>query len=160
MFEYEDFYDVFKGLNNLFALHRWCILLGNPNGLNRIEEDLIDHFDEINSLFLEDPFTVIVEEAHRRWKEQYQNLFLAKFLESHPGIAHKAGVPKGGTFIMVYVDSSIFAKPKFKGFLMLLAYWLVLLSYQKIFDFSEAETAEIIAVNAHVKPKKIKVLGK
>ena len=77
LFKYKDFHDVFTGLNRIFVFHRWCILLLNPDDLNQIEEDLIDHFDEINSLFLEDPFTVIVEEAHRRWEEQYKNLFLA-----------------------------------------------------------------------------------
>ncbi len=155
LFEYENFYKVFKRLNDIFALQRRCIILLNAGGINDFLEDLIDHFDEINSLFLEDPFTVIVEEAHRRWEEQYKNLFLAKFLEDHPGIDHKAGVPKGGTFIMVYIDSSIFAKSKFRGFLAenLLTR---INNYQTLFNFSEAETEKIISVNTHIKPRTVK----
>ena len=160
LFNYRDFYKVFKSLNELFILHRRCILLFRPQEINRIKEDLIDHFDEINSLFLEDPFTVIVKEAHRRWKEQYQNLFLDKFIERHPGIEHKAGVIEGGTFIMVYVDSSIFAKPKFfrPVYLGLLAN---ITAYKNaIFSNSEIEATETIITNKYVKPYNLKLIEK
>jgi hypothetical protein len=156
LFEYSDFYDVFKGLNNLFALHRSCVLGANPDTLKPIQEDLIDHFDEINRLFLEDPFTVIVKEAHKRWKENFTSLFLSKFLESHPGIEHKTGVPKGGTFILVYVDSSVFAKPKFKG-LLVTGLLNRIRNYEKIFDFSEEERLKIIASNVQLQPMKFMV---
>ncbi|WP_299336097.1 hypothetical protein [uncultured Psychroserpens sp.] len=152
LFNYKDFYDVFRALNRLFVSHRRCLLLQKPEDFSRIEEDLIDHFDEINSLFLEDPFTVIVEEAHRRWKEQYKNLFLSKFLESHPGIEHKAGVPKGGTFIMLYTDSSIFAKPKFINPTTLNLLETINIYQASLFDNAEVEIAENITFNQYVKP--------
>ncbi|MGZ8158745.1 MAG: hypothetical protein ACXWT4_08040 [Methylobacter sp.] len=38
--------------------------------------------------------------------EQLQNSTLNNFLISHPGIQHKAGVPLGGTFILVYHNTS------------------------------------------------------
>ncbi|AUP79064.1 hypothetical protein [Flavivirga eckloniae] len=104
---YKSFYDIFKQLNYVFLFHRWCIQLQNPT-LSTIAEDLIDRMDDINELFLEDPFTVIYEEANLRWQQTYKDLFFSTFLQKHPGLEHKAGVTKGGTFVMVYVDTSIF----------------------------------------------------
>ncbi len=104
---YKSFYDIFKQLNYVFLFHRWCIQLQNPT-LSTIAEDLIDRLDDINELFLEDPFTVIYEEANLRWQKTYKELFFSTFLKKHPGIEHKAGVKKGGTFVLVYVDTSIF----------------------------------------------------
>lgn len=106
---YKGFYEIFKNLNVLFLFHRFCLTL-NRTSLSVIAEDLIDHLDEINELFLEDPFTVIYNEALKRWSQIYKELFLSTFLEKHKGMEHKAGVTKGGTFIMVYSDSSIFKK--------------------------------------------------
>jgi hypothetical protein len=44
----------------------------------------------------------IIEEFRRRLKEVKQKQYLNFFLQKHPGIQHKAGVPLGGTFIVVY----------------------------------------------------------
>jgi hypothetical protein len=104
---YKAFHDIFQQLNYVFLFHKWCIQLLNPD-LSTIAEDLIDRLDDVNELFLDDPFSVIYEEAHLRWKKTYKELFFSTFLKKHPGIGHKAGVTKGGTFVLVYVDTSIF----------------------------------------------------
>ena len=106
-----SFNQVFKQLNQTFLIHRWCIQFTKPT-LTTIAEDLIDRFDDINELFLEDPFAVIYEEAQIRWQKIYKDLFFSTFIQKHPGIEHKAGVTKGGTFILVYVDSTIFKPVK------------------------------------------------
>lgn len=111
---YKSFYEIFKQLNYVFLFHRWCIQL-NKQTLSVLAEDLIDRLDDINELFLDDPFTVIYEEANLRWQKVYKDLFFSTFVKKHPGLEHKAGVTKGGTFVLVYVDSSIFkasAPPK------------------------------------------------
>jgi len=36
----------------------------------------------------------------------YRELILSKLVEKHPGIEHMAGVPKGGTFLMVYLGGT------------------------------------------------------
>lgn len=102
-----NFNQVFKKLNQTFLTHRWCIQFTKPT-LTTIAEDLIDRFDDINELFLEDPFAVIFEESQIRWQKIYKDIFFSTFVQKHPGIEHKAGVTKGGTFILVYVDSTIF----------------------------------------------------
>lgn len=104
---YKSFYEIFKQLNLVFIFHRSCIQLGKQT-LSILAEDLIDRLDDINELFLDDPFTVLFEEATLRWEEIYKDLFFSTFAKKHPGLEHKAGVTKGGTFILVYLDSSIF----------------------------------------------------
>lgn len=104
---YKSFYEIFKQLNLVFIFHRSCIQLGKQT-LSILAEDLIDRLDDINELFLDDPFTVLFEEATLRWEEIYKDLFFSTFAKKHPGLEHKAGVTKGGTFVLVYLDSSIF----------------------------------------------------
>lgn len=107
---FTSFYEIFKQLNYVFLFHRWCIQL-NQATLSTIAEDLIDRLDDINELFLEDPFTVIYEEANLRWQKIYKDLFFSTFMKKHPGLEHKAGVTKGGTLVLVYVDTTIFKAP-------------------------------------------------
>lgn len=104
---YKNFYEIFKNLNVLFLFHRFCITFFKTS-LTLTAEDLIDHLDEINELFLEDPFTVIYDEAQKRWEVLYKEMFFSSFLKKNKGIEHKAGVSKDGTFILVYSDTSIF----------------------------------------------------
>jgi hypothetical protein len=104
---YKNFYEIFKNLNIMFLFHRFCLTL-NKETISALAEDLVDHLDEINELFLEDPFTVIFEEAQSRWENIYKELFLSTFLQKNKGLEHKAGVPKGGTFVLIYTDNSIF----------------------------------------------------
>lgn len=54
------------------------------------------------------PFQAIADEYLRRVREAKQAQFLGHFLERHPGIQHKAGVPLGGTLVLVYHE---LAKP-------------------------------------------------
>ena len=138
---YKDFYEVFEKLNELFLMHRLCISFISGSDMHPIMEDLIDHFDEINSLFLEDPFTIIYEEVERRWSNSVKELFLSSFLRKHPGVSHRAGVPKGGTFIVVYMDNSIFKKREVTGFNTLLLDKIK--NYKGLFDFDEAQLNRI-----------------
>ena len=51
-----------------------------------------------------EPFEALHQEYLRRVREVKQAQFLSYFLERNPGIQHKAGVPLGGTFILVYQE--------------------------------------------------------
>jgi len=53
-----------------------------------------------------DPFRALHVEYERRFREVQQAQFLSFFLQKHPGIQHKSGVPLGGTFIVVYHEST------------------------------------------------------
>lgn len=63
---------------------------------------LSDRLDDIVFRCRLDPFTALVEEWRRRLREARQAQFLGHFLAAHPGVQHKAGVPLGGTFVLVY----------------------------------------------------------
>ncbi len=143
---YETFYEVFENLNDLFLFHRWCIKI-NPQDIDEhaIIEDLVDHLDEINNLFLEDPFTVIHEEANRRWENSFKETFLSSFLEKHPGITHEAGVPKGGTLILIYADSSVFETDTVP--IRNLGLLTRIQNYTRLFGFSERQKEEIRSKN-------------
>jgi hypothetical protein len=63
--------------------------------------------DRLNEILLRcrvDPFQALAEEYKRRVREVKQAQFMSHFVAQHPGIQHKAGVPLGGTFILVYHD--------------------------------------------------------
>jgi hypothetical protein len=49
-------------------------------------------------------FRSLGEEYRKRLIEVKKQQFLSYFLQKNPGIQHKAGVPLGGTFIVVYHD--------------------------------------------------------
>ena len=63
---------------------------------------LSDRLDDIVFRCRLDPFTALVEEWRRRLRDARQAQFLGHFLAAHPGVQHKAGVPLGGTFVLVY----------------------------------------------------------
>ena len=65
-------------------------------------EELIDHFDRVLNGCHLDAIRALHDEMLRRIRELKQQQVLAYFLQKHPGIEHKAGVPLGGTFIVVY----------------------------------------------------------
>lgn len=68
------------------------------------QEDLIDQFDEVLYSAKLASLRALRDEYKRRLRELKQQQFLGYFLGQHPGIQHKAGVPMGGTFILVYHD--------------------------------------------------------
>ena len=66
------------------------------------ELGLGDRLDDIVFRCRLDPFKALADEYKRRVRDAKQAGFLGHFLECHPGVQHKAGVPLGGTFILVY----------------------------------------------------------
>lgn len=53
---------------------------------------------------------ILFEEIDKRKKRILLRLQLARFIEKHPGLEHKAGVQPGGTFVLVYLNK-IQSKP-------------------------------------------------
>jgi hypothetical protein len=108
-FDKLDFADVENKGQDLLALTRFY---RNQEGatihtdLRRFipQEDLVDHFDQILYGSTIDAIRALHEEYLRRLREVKQLQVLGYFLRQHPGIQHKAGVPVGGTFIVVYHD--------------------------------------------------------
>ncbi len=65
-------------------------------------EDLLDQLDQILVICKLDPIHSVHEEFLRRVQHLRDLLLLSAYTQKNPGIQHKAGVPLGGTFILVY----------------------------------------------------------
>ena len=65
-------------------------------------EEFSDQLDLILFACKLESFQHIYDEYQERLNKVRDQLLFAKFVEQHPGIQHKAGVPMGGTFVMVY----------------------------------------------------------
>ncbi|GFO54786.1 hypothetical protein GMSM_17930 [Geomonas sp. Red276] len=73
---------------------------GTVNILNW--EEIDDRLEDIIFRCRLDAFIALVGEFQRRVTRVKEKQFLSFFLQQHPGIQHKGGVPVGGTFILVY----------------------------------------------------------
>ena len=60
---------------------------------------------------------VIMREIERRKALILRNLSFSKYAEQHPGLEHKAGSHRGGTFVIVYASApkSVTAQPAFRN---------------------------------------------
>ncbi len=81
-------------------------MTGNLQGTANILkwEEIDDRLEDLLNTCLPEKFKSILDEYARRIIEVKQKQFLSFFLQRNPGIQHKAGVPMGGTFILVYHD--------------------------------------------------------
>ncbi|WP_367388234.1 carboxypeptidase-like regulatory domain-containing protein [Lewinella sp. LCG006] len=65
-------------------------------------EEFSDQMDHVLFACKLESFQRIFDEYQDRINKIREQLLFTKFLDQHPGIQHKAGVPMGGTFVMVY----------------------------------------------------------
>lgn len=104
---YDDLKAAFDNIHYIYLFHRACIQVAAF-----LTEDLMDHLDQLNDLILEDPFTVLYVEARRRYTESVKKTLFGNFYKSHVGIEPLNGTIRGGTFLLVYSDSSVLVKTK------------------------------------------------
>ncbi|KAF0195071.1 MAG: hypothetical protein FD166_3128 [Bacteroidetes bacterium] len=69
-------------------------------------EDLDDRLEALVYGHYSDSIKALLKEYANRLKEMTKKLYLGHYLRNNPGIQHKAGVPMGGTFILVYHGES------------------------------------------------------
>jgi hypothetical protein len=110
---YDEFNKAFQQIHSIYLFHRACIVISTVNLAAFLIEDLIDHLDQLNDLFLEDPFTVLFNEVKKRYTNAFKKTLFSNFYKQNTGLEPLNGVVKGGTFVLVYVDSStLLKKPK------------------------------------------------
>ncbi|WP_036249020.1 hypothetical protein [Methylobacter sp. BBA5.1] len=104
-----DFDDVETRFSNLAIVvkaiearreHGIANLDGNSAVLNW--EEIDDRLEDLLNNCQPDALKALYDEYARRVRALKKKQFLGNFLPEHPGIQHKAGVPLGGTFILVY----------------------------------------------------------
>lgn len=103
---YADFENKYQDLLGMVRFFRSEAIRNISPGLQTFipQDELIDHFNQVLFSSKLDPIKSVHDEYVRRIRELRKKQFLSNFLQQHPGIQHKAGVPLGGTFIIVYHD--------------------------------------------------------
>lgn len=101
---FADFENKYQDLIGLTRYLRSDAARQTPPDLQKFAptEELIDAFDQILYSCNLEPVRALHDEYLRRIRAAWQNQFLSFFLQRNPGIRHSAGVPLGGTFILVY----------------------------------------------------------
>lgn len=81
-------------------------------------EDLIDHLDVVTTVDKKGSFRAVMQEFENSVLKiiatqtfLYRKAFFANYVVDHPGVEHKAGVSRGGTFILVYDKRSASDEP-------------------------------------------------
>jgi hypothetical protein len=105
--QYAEFENKYQDLLGLVRYFRDLDERTIPASLQEFvpQDELIDHFDEVLFSCKLGAMRALHDEYLRRVRDVKQKQFLSYFLQRHPGIQHKAGVPMGGTFILVYHES-------------------------------------------------------
>ncbi len=75
------------------------------------EEDISDHLDRFVFDCNLTRFKALFDEYQLRLKKIMQQSLLSEYAKSHPGLEHTGGVPKGGTFVLIYHDQHFAAPP-------------------------------------------------
>ena len=74
--------------------------------LNRDLDLLLVEFGILTSVCLDERLQTLKDEYNRRLQLYRLQLSFLYYFKKHPGLEHKAGVPKGGTFVLVYHSPS------------------------------------------------------
>jgi hypothetical protein len=101
-FNYDNFEKRHNDLVDIATMLEHELKQFTSDRYDELLEDVDDRLEAIIYACHLDAFKVLYDEYLRRVHEIKEKLFLNHFLESNPGIQHKAGVPLGGTFILVY----------------------------------------------------------
>ncbi len=103
-FNIDSFSTEYSSLLKLVVSYKKEVLRGNAKN----KEELLDHLDKLYYDCTLSKFKSLFEDFKKRTDEiKKMNLFY-NYIRKHPGLEHKAGVEKGGTFILVYADVNDF----------------------------------------------------
>ena len=94
--EFKDLFDQLEFLNAQFKKQ--------ADAASNEWNDLFNLLEAVRYASQMEAFRSIGEAYAKRLTDVKKKLFLSNFLQKNPGIQHKAGVPTGGTFIIVYHD--------------------------------------------------------
>lgn len=96
--------------NKLWAEYESTVNSIIKESANSQNEELKSYFDPKNSNVLftcaNEELYAIKEEYNQRLSAYQEAATFARYFDRHKGLEHKAGVPKGGTFVLVYQPST------------------------------------------------------
>ena len=76
------------------------------------EEDIINRLEDIIYNCQIRRFIALRAEYDRRVKKLSEQFLFHNFANSHSGLEHRGGVPRGGTFVLVYYDQATYRPPR------------------------------------------------
>jgi hypothetical protein len=88
---------------------------GNTSSQPWMLEDLIDHIDFIVHSCKLDALESLVKTYRERVEALQRQLLFGNYAQKNPGLNHKAGVPVGGTLVLVYAGSDQEESPPRQG---------------------------------------------
>lgn len=87
----------------IYVLARYLEGNNEQDWLKDLQLDLlIEEFSALVQTCLDERLQTLKEEYNRRFELYRLQLGFLTYYQKHPGLEHKAGVPKGGTFVLVY----------------------------------------------------------
>jgi PKD repeat protein len=95
----------FDDLNRVALLVKALINRGDEGNTESVE-DMSDHLDVIIYGCRQAQFAALYNDYKLRWLYLAMLQKFGYYIKLNPGIQHKAGVPMGGTFIMVYHEAT------------------------------------------------------
>lgn len=108
--QFENF--VYKLNAEFVLLLAFGSAVGDPNNTNNNEfrsylislsfDTFVDEYERLLDTAFEEKVQSLYFELLKRKKSILEELSLGNYMLSHPGLEHKAGVPKGGTFVLLY----------------------------------------------------------
>ncbi len=102
--DFASFANRYEDLLALLRFFRSSAIESVPQDLQSFlpNEELIDFCESVLFSCALHAIEAVRDEYVSRIRELKKRGFLSRFLEEHPGVDHKGGVPVGGTFILVY----------------------------------------------------------
>lgn len=112
---YNDLMTVARAMKD-YALSQQAYNANGSTNSGTIEEamhveDILDHLDALLYACRDAQFSALYNDYKTRWVYLAMLQKLGYYAKMHPGIQHKAGVPVGGTFILVYHERSKVKRP-------------------------------------------------
>ncbi|RCU50562.1 carboxypeptidase regulatory-like domain-containing protein [Corallincola holothuriorum] len=103
-FDFDDFDTEMKGLSEAFQAFQARPAEGDGAKLRASISNQVSMLSTLTSSAL---LKNLAGEMQKRVKQIFAEFSLQGYLNKHPGLAHKCGVPKGGTLVLVYTHRSM-----------------------------------------------------
>lgn len=97
-----NFYNFYIKYYTLIQTVRYIKLLNQDNKQFPLSEEENDHLDALLSITADSRMQQLYTEFLRRILQVKLMQNAGYYIKNHPGVQHKAGVPMGGTFILIY----------------------------------------------------------
>ena len=101
--KYGILFDAVKNYHDLLEIY--VPPAENPVITQAEKDEILKQLKTLLNNCLQDRLKELQAEIDRRTQQLEELLYFSRYVKKHPGIQHKAGVPVGGTFILVFEET-------------------------------------------------------